>query len=202
MAAVKRITIVSTVLLAVLFIFLFAPDKETVTERDQTVPAVAELADSPAKEELLRILESESAAVMARAELNRQEDVTGGVQVEILGETETALSFAIIKNSPELSVYGRACYYNLDPDTGGHITLEDVLGADYRNTVMTAVNARLEEDAELRERLYGVDIAPLINRDRMFYVTDTGVTAVFDVGEIADEDYGIVEITVKYAAGQ
>ena len=213
----KRFAIVTgTVITAVLFALIltgetmYEPRSDTEPYfTEPSVSAAVVLPDSPAGDEMRRILNVELSAAAARNEMNFNEYLAEGgnaadyvsadaeIEIEILGETETAVSFLICVNEDDGSVYGRTRYYNLDPDTGIHLTLEDVLGENYRGIVWKGIMSAINDAPSLRDRLRGEEeLAPLINRDWMFYVTDDGVTVVFDVGEAADEELGMVEITV------
>lgn len=105
------------------------------------------------------------------------------VDYEVYCAEEGVLSFAVIKTESSASVYSSFHYYNYDPRSGGVLTPEDLLGADWRQRAGEAVErglAALPEDE--RAMLWdNADIGAAIESSSSFYVDGEGrVVLVFD----------------------
>jgi len=182
----KRISVkIGTALLAVLFVFTLS-----FTERKD-----------PATREIQRLVDSKISEIANRtAEFTSlgadPSSVEANVSHAILCSTSDAVSFMIKVDGNGAPTYGNTDYYNIDPVTGEHLTLEDVFGPDFCDVIWERLRPGLEAD----RGIYGVDLVrPLINRNRMFYFTDDGKTAVivFGMGEIAPDERGIIGFPVK-----
>ena len=122
------------------------------------------------------------------------------VNYELKYASEDAVSFLIYKYETLASAYAESTYYNLDLKTGRSLTLEDLLGADWRAAAAAGVEAGIRAlPADKASLLFAdTDIGSLIDENRPFYLSPdgTGVVIVFDKYEIAAGAAGSLEFTV------
>lgn len=196
--SIAHTAVLSAFLLACLVLWCNTspPSPETVGAREAAV------------REIVRIVGSEMACARSRdqafycafVDSGGEEDAYGeadhGVELDILSISEDTVSFAVETSLPDSSPYGRIGYYNVDQLTGEHLTLEDIIGEGWREYVWERVLPQIYADPQVYT---GVDVLPMINRDRMFYLDPSGDSAVivFDTGEIAPDFAGVKKYRIS-----
>lgn len=154
-------------------------------------------ASEAAVREIVRIVGGEMAAARSRddahlaAFYDSGEEYDGGagqVDFRILSVTDEVVSFVVEKDLPYSSPYGRTVYYNVSQSSGEHITLSDVFGDGWKDIVTARIIPAIEADSQVYS---GIDAAPMINENRMFYMDGDAVVIVFDTGEVAPEEFGV-----------
>lgn len=92
-------------------------------------------------------------------------------------------------------------FYNLDPNTGAALTLENLLGRDYKTVVDDSIREQMEErTAQHSDWMYftGSDGFQGIRQDQKFYVNADGkAVVVFDKYEIAPGFMGPQEFIIS-----
>lgn len=105
------------------------------------------------------------------------------VDYEVYRAEDGILSFSVIKTESSASVYSSFHYYNYDIDTGEELTLEGLLGPNWRELAHSAVESGLEAlDGQSRAMLWEeADIDAAVDEASSFYVNAGGrVVLVFD----------------------
>lgn len=193
----KNIIFMSTVIFAVLFAvitvrFVYG---EIADNRPPEIKEIERLYHS----EISVIQNRDSAYEMAFAKSGgdpgEYEHMDNSVDLDILFSSEDILSIKISSEAEDASPYGREKYYNIHRGTGKHLTLPDILGYDYKKKIESALIPQVESDTEVYD---GIDVLPMINEDRMFYLADNGntVVIVFDTGEITPDSMGIRKYSI------
>lgn len=112
--------------------------------------------------------------------------------------SEDFISFTVYKTETLASAYFDMFHYNYDLKTGEEVTLESVLGADYKTIVEEQVLAEItKREAADENNVFMVDRAIEIDEDQAFYVNGKGnVVVVFNKYEIAPGYMGIQEFEI------
>ena len=113
------------------------------------------------------------------------------------------LSFAVIKTESGASVYSSFHYYNYDVTTGEELTLEDLIGENYLELCVSAVeNGLAALDDESKTMLWeDTDLESAINESSAFYINEAGnVVLVFDKYALGAGALGRLEFEVAAAA--
>lgn len=183
----KNIIKWSTVSLAVLFAVLFI--RTDGHRPEESVP--------PAISEMGRLYECELEAIRGRNEAIRPvfavgDDSSAGsgrAELDVLCVTDSVISFVIRTSGEGAPLYGRDKYYNINRETGEHLDLVQILGKEYREIILDSILPKVDGDPDLYD---GIDISPMINLSRPFYLAEGGraVMIVFDLGEIAPDSAG------------
>lgn len=121
------------------------------------------------------------------------------VDYEVKCSNEQYLSFLITKTETLASAYTEYYLYNLDLTTGTELTLQDLLGPDWREQCNQAVRAGIARSEEQG----GIFFAPGeggfegVSDDQKFYLNSDGdVVLLFEKYEIAPGSMGTLEFTV------
>ena len=116
------------------------------------------------------------------------------------------LSFVIRKQetitTDTADTYTTLYYYNLDVASGDALTLEGLLGENWKTVVADAVDAQLRQSGDSRKLSYyqefWVDKNVSVDDSQMFFISEGGdVTVVFDEGVIAPYEDGPQSFVVK-----
>ncbi|MGI5958110.1 MAG: DUF3298 domain-containing protein [Massiliimalia sp.] len=116
---------------------------------------------------------------------------------------ENTVSFEVIRFIGSFSAYTEKMYYNLDLKTGKDITLQDVLGENYKQIaneqITKQINAQLTEDPS---RYFVDENGQLefqsISDHQNFYLNEEGKpVVVFDKYEIAPGSTGFPEFVIQ-----
>lgn len=182
-------------------------------------PKVSGLKDNGRQEQINRLIRKKvEAAQKMLEERSRQEREaflqTGG-KAEDYVPAESSITYSVkCSNAKMLSfvlniTWDRAQssqgqdFYNLDPDTGAAVTLESLLGKNYKSVVDAGVRRQMQERAaQHKDWTYftGSDGFQGIRQDQKFYVNAAGnVVVVFDKYEIAPGFMGPQEFIIPAA---
>lgn len=118
---------------------------------------------------------------------------------------ENTLSFVLEKLEVRASSYTEHYFYNLDLKTGNSLTLKDVLGTNYQQTVFQQVSQQIQQfDSEKKQLIFEDTLTPdLITEERPFYLDEQGnVIVVFEKYEIAAGAAGTLEFNVGHSANE
>lgn len=190
--------------------------EDEIKTLDVTVPTIDGTGNSELENrvnlEISRLIDEETSAAKINAdEYYKAYIATGGdpaeyqpieiaVDYEIKYIGEDIASFMIYKYESLASAYYTSRYYNLDLSTGRDLTLRDIYGDGYVQTVAAAVESGMASlPEETRALLFAdTDVASLINAGRKFYYSADGqnVVVVFDKYELAAGAAGALEFTV------
>ena len=113
------------------------------------------------------------------------------------------LSFIIKKyeNIPYSTVDKEQYYYNVDLQTGGHITLPTVFGPDYLTKVGTEIYKQIESKKKEDENMLFFDeinIFEVLENEEKFYINEQGQVVIsFDRYEIAPGYMGYPEFIIN-----
>ena len=118
---------------------------------------------------------------------------------EVYHTGDRLLSFAVIKTESGAAVYSSFHYYNYDVTTGEELTLEDLIGENYLELCVSAVeNGLAALDDESKSMLWeDTDLESAINESSAFYINEAGnVVLVFDKYSLGAGALGRLEFTV------
>ncbi len=118
---------------------------------------------------------------------------------EVYHTGDRLLSFAVIKTESGAAVYSSFHYYNYDVTTGEELTLEDLIGENYLELCVSAVeNGLAALDDESKSMLWeDTDLESAINESSAFYINEAGnVVLVFDKYALGAGALGRLEFTV------
>lgn len=174
--------------------------------------------------EILQIVETYEADAKQRFEEYKDAFfATGGTEEEWGGRTcdvdveytvtyqeGTRLSLVLTTTESWAAVYGQRYYYNLDVQTGKTLTLEDLLGADWKEICNAGIVAEIERRIAGEEDVmywgYGagadddfVDVEGFqsVSGQTNFYINENGnVVVCFDKYEIAPGYMGMQEFEI------
>lgn len=113
------------------------------------------------------------------------------------------LSFIIKKyeNIPYSTVDKEQYYYNVDLQTGGHITLRTLFGPDYLTKVGTEIYKQIESKKKEDENMLFFDeinIFEVLENEEKFYINEQGQVVIsFDRYEIAPGYMGYPEFIIN-----
>ena len=121
------------------------------------------------------------------------------VWYEVKSQTERYLSLAVMGTENWVSAYSKTRYYNLDLEDGKLVTLADLLGGDYKQTVDEQIREQMKERSEdgtvYFEGFEGID------ENTPFYINETGnPVVVFEAYEIAPGSEGTQEFEITQPA--
>lgn len=176
--------------------------------------------------ETLQIVEDyETAAKQRFEEYKEAFFATGGTEEEWGGRTcdvdveytvtyqeGTRLSLVLTTTESWAAVYGQRYYYNLDVQTGKTLTLEDVLGVDWKEicneSIVAEIERRIAEEEDMMywgytegdEYIDDIEGFQSVSEQTSFYINERGnVVVCFDKYEIAPGYMGMQEFEITDA---
>lgn len=186
-----------------------------VIDGDIKVPAVEGLSDKELEkkvnDEINKKIEERVAEAITRAEEYREAQLdTGGseedlqkvevnVDYELKLANEEILSFTILSYESLASAYTETFYYNINIKDGTSITLQDMLGENYKQIIDDSVATQIEERKKDPNSVFfeGNMGFTGINEDQKFYINEEGkVVVVFAKYEIAPGSQGPQEFII------
>ncbi len=194
---------------------------ETETEDDlnisveiPTIEMIAEgtgnLADS-VNEEILAMCEQFADEAVERAKEYRTAFLeTGGTEeewaahnieiyvgYEVKAQTDNYLSVIVTGSENWTNAYAETRYYNFDLEKGRQVTLEDLLGADYKEIADEAILSQIPEKEAQSGMDYWEEDFTGVTEDTNFYVNEAGnPVIVFGQYEIAPGAAGEPEFEI------
>ena len=122
--------------------------------------------------------------------------VTITFDYEVKSCTDDVLSFELQRFEVRASSFTELTYYNIDLNTGESITLEDLLGPDWKDKVNAVVNAAIDEHPEF---YFAKDQGGFtgVSDNQRFYINEAGnPVVVFQKYEIAPGSSGVLEFEI------
>lgn len=122
--------------------------------------------------------------------------VTITFDYEVKSCTDDVLSFELQRFEVRASSFTELTYYNIDLNTGESITLEDLLGPDWKDKVNAVVNAAIDEYPEF---YFAKDQGGFtgVSDNQRFYINEAGnPVVVFQKYEIAPGSSGVLEFEI------
>lgn len=127
-------------------------------------------------------------------------DIRIQVRYSIKSQTEDYLSFLVTGTENWTSAYSETRYYNIDLKRERIVTLEDVLGGDYRELADASIREQIQERAQAGEVFWTEEEGGFseITDETKFYMNEAGnPVVVFDKYEIAPGSSGEIEFEIK-----
>ena len=128
-----------------------------------------------------------------------EHDIQIKVWYEIKCQTENTLSFVVKGTESWTSAYAETRYYNLDLKSNSFLSLEDVLGTDYKSVADGQIRAQIEEYTKAGETFFTPEEGGFtgITGDTSFYLNEKGnPVIVFEKYAIAPGAMGEVEFEI------
>ena len=194
-------------------------DSEWITVNQ---PSIAGTGNTELEKRVNREIQEKIDAIVAdarqEAKQNREEAIAQGqdptewmpvildITYEIKSSNEKILSFVIHKTETAASAYTQQIFYNIELSSGKDLTLEDVLGPDYKEianqAIQETIDQRIAEDPVQWPYFVPTPDMPDegfqgITDDQKFYIDGSGnVVISFDEYEIGPGSMGIQNFTV------
>lgn len=174
-------------------------EKRVNNEIQAKIDAIVEQARQEAKDR-------REQAVADGYDVNEMMPVMLDIRYEVKSSSKKVLSFVIYKTETAASAYTEQLFYNLDLSTGKKLSLQDVLGSDYKNiadkTIKETIDKRVAEDPEAWP--YFTPSADMpdegfqgISDNQKFYIDQDGnVVVSFDEYVIGPGSMGIQDFIV------
>lgn len=122
------------------------------------------------------------------------------IDYTIFSQDESTLSFKLTSYNTVASAYFEEFYYNINPQNGKKITLENLFGENYVEVLATEVDEQIANfDRQHLEMMFAqVDVKKLINKNREFYINKDGnIVLVFQKYELAVGAAGQLEFCIN-----
>lgn len=190
-------------------------DKERVI--DVRLPALENTGHTELEQQINQEISTRIQAVIDAAEARARETkeayvATGGdpddympviidVDYEVKCQNDQYLSFVINKTETRASAYTEFYSYNIDLETGKELTLRDLLGPNWMETVNAQVAEQIAERAQDPDNIYWTEEQggfQGIEEDQPFYLNADGLpVVVFEKYEIAPGSMGSQEFVIR-----
>lgn len=190
-------------------------DKERVI--DVRLPALENTGHTDLEQQINQEISTRIQAVIDAAEARARETkeayvATGGdpddympviidVDYEVKCQNEQYLSFVVTETETRASAYTEFYTYNIDLETGKELTLRDLLGPNWMETVNTQVEAEIARRAQDPDNIYWTEEQggfQGIEEDQPFYLNADGLpVVVFEKYEIAPGSMGSQEFVIR-----
>ena len=182
-------------------------DKENIKEvADKINKQIQDIVDEYTKEAEKHIAEYKEAfiATGGTEEEFKQKNIKVDVSYDIKSENENYLSFVLNANENWVNAYNVSYFYNINLNTGAHITLKDILGDNYIEIANKSIKEQIEKQILEDENAsyFGYNVKSIngfetITDSTKFYINDKGnPVIVFDKYEIAPGSMGQVEFEI------
>lgn len=122
------------------------------------------------------------------------------VDYEVKCINEAIVSFVVTQQQTAFSAYNHTLYYNIDLETNRYLTLKDLFGSDFVETVSTEVENTINGWNDERKNLLWDDlnISDLISENTNFYINEENqVVIVFEKYEVAAGAAGSIEFLIE-----
>ena len=185
---------------------------------DVRLPAVEDTGHSDLEQRINTEIQTRIDAVLAEAQARAEETkeafvATGGdpdefmpviidVDYEVKCRNDQYLSFVIFKTETKASAYTEFFCYNIDLETGTDLTLQDMLGPDYREIANQVIREEIARRSQDPDNVYfdgtdGIQGFQSIAADQPFYINEAGnPVVVFEKYEIAPGYMGQQEFEI------
>ena len=190
-------------------------DKERVI--DVRLPALENTGHTDLEQQINQEISTRIQAVIDAAEARARETkeayvATGGdpddympviidVDYEVKCQNEQYLSFVVTETETRASAYTEFYTYNIDLETGKELSLRDLLGPNWMETVNAQVAEQIAERAQDPDNIYWTEEQggfQGIEEDQPFYLNADGLpVVVFEKYEIAPGSMGSQEFVIQ-----
>lgn len=190
-------------------------DKERVI--DVRLPALENTGHTELEQQINQEISTRIQAVIDAAEARARETkeayvATGGdpddympviidVDYEVKCQNEQYLSFVVTETETRASAYTEFYTYNIDLETGKELSLRDLLGPNWMETVNAQVAEQIEERSQDPDNVYWTEDQggfQGIEADQPFYLNEEGLpVVVFEKYEIAPGSMGSQEFVIR-----
>ena len=190
-------------------------DKERVI--DVRLPALENTGHTELEQQINQEISTRIQAVIDAAEARARETkeayvATGGdpddympviidVDYEVKCQNEQHLSFVVTETETRASAYTEFYTYNIDLETGKELSLRDLLGPNWMETVNAQVAEQIAERAQDPDNIYWTEEQggfQGIEADQPFYLNADGLpVVVFEKYEIAPGSMGSQEFVIR-----
>ena len=190
-------------------------DKERVI--DVRLPALENTGHTELEQQINQEISTRIQAVIDAAEARARETkeayvATGGdpddympviidVDYEVKCQNEQYLSFVVTETATRASAYTEFYTYNIDLETGKELSLRDLLGPNWMETVNAQVAEQIAERAQDPDNIYWTEEQggfQGIEEDQPFYLNADGLpVVVFEKYEIAPGSMGSQEFVIR-----
>ena len=190
-------------------------DKERVI--DVRLPALENTGHTDLEQQINQEISTRIQAVIDAAEARARETkeayvATGGdpddympviidVDYEVKCQNEQYLSFVVTETETRASAYTEFYTYNIDLETGKELSLRDLLGPNWMETVNAQVAEQIAERAQDPDNIYWTEEQggfQGIEADQPFYLNEDGLpVVVFEKYEIAPGSMGNQEFVIR-----
>lgn len=168
------------------------------TEAEKVNQEILDICEGYAKEAVKRAEEYKKAFLATGGTKEEWEahDIQIRVWYEVKYQSEEYLSLAVMGSENWNSAHNEVRYYNFDLQDGNRITLEEILGSDYKEKADTEIRKQMEENMKAGA-VYFEDFGG-INSDTEFYISPDGdPVIVFEPYEIAPGSEGGQEFVIS-----
>ena len=200
---------------------IFTVTEYTINDEERVIdvrlPALENTGHTELEQKINQEISTRIQAVIDEAEARARETkeayvATGGdpkdympviidVDYEVKCQNDQYLSFVINKTETRASAYTEFYTYNIDLETGKELTLRDLLGPNWMETVNTQVAQQIEERSQDPDNVYWTEDQggfQGIEADQPFYLNADGLpVVVFEKYEIAPGSMGSQEFVIQ-----
>lgn len=200
---------------------IFTVTEYTINDEERVIdvrlPALENTGHTDLEQQINQEISTRVQAVIDEAEARARETkeayvATGGdpddympviidVDYEVKCQNDQYLSFVINKTETRASAYTEFYTYNIDLETGKELTLRDLLGPNWMETVNTQVEAEIARRAQDPDNIYWTEEQggfQGIEEDQPFYLNENGLpVVVFEKYEIAPGSMGSQEFVIR-----
>ena len=185
---------------------------------DVRLPAVEDTGNTDLEQRINTEIQTRIEAVLAEAQARAAETkaafvATGGdpdefmpviidVDYEVKCRNDQYLSFVIFKTETKASAYTEFFCYNIDLETGTDLTLQDMLGPDYKEIANQVIREEIARRSQDPDSVYfdgtdGIQGFQSVTADQPFYINEAGnPVVVFEKYEIAPGYMGQQEFEI------
>ena len=200
---------------------IFTVTEYTINDEERVIdvrlPALENTGHTELEQQINQEISTRIQAVIDAAEARARETkeayvATGGdpddympviidVDYEVKCQNEQYLSFVINKTETRASAYTEFYTYNIDLETGKELSLRDLLGPNWMETVNAQVAEQIAERAQDPDNIYWTEEQggfQGIEEDQPFYLNADGLpVVVFEKYEIAPGSMGSQEFVIR-----
>ena len=185
---------------------------------DVRMPAVEDTGNTDLEQRINTEIQTRIDAILAEAQARAEETraafvATGGnpdefipvtisVDYEVKCQSSQYLSFVVLKTETKASAYTELFCYNIDLETGRELTLQDMLGPDYKEIANQVIREEIARRSQDPDNVYfdgtdGIEGFQSINADQKFYINAGGnPVVIFEKYEIAPGYMGQQELEI------
>ncbi len=125
------------------------------------------------------------------------------VTYDVKSSNEKYLSFVIYDTEVRATAFEQQIFYNIDLETGEDVTLEDLLGEDWKSIADESIREQIAERSKVEGNSYfdgsnGIPGFETVGDNPKFYINEAGNPVVcFDEYEIAPGYMGLQEFEIQ-----